>query len=93
MWCLFAGGGIRDSWNNLMEETSDAGGMCISILASYRCETMCHGAMLDYQQGKEDPRAPDPQGPVNPMFTVCQPDYDHVINCKLVYMHGFCTTK
>lgn len=27
MWCLFAGGGIRDSWDNLMEKTSDAGGM------------------------------------------------------------------
>lgn len=27
MWCLFAGGGIRDSWDNLMEKTSDAGGI------------------------------------------------------------------
>lgn len=32
IWCLFAGGGIRDSGNSLMEKTSDAGGMCLFIL-------------------------------------------------------------
>lgn len=45
MWCLFAGGGIRDSWNNLVEKTSDAGGMYISTIEgvfkslSYRWKT------------------------------------------------------
>jgi len=38
-WCLFAGGGIRDSWHNLMEETPDAGGVYI-LIWSNRCKTM-----------------------------------------------------
>lgn len=69
MRCLFAGGGIRDSWNNLVEKTSDACGMYISMIKgvfkslSYRWETICNVAMLYYKQVKENTRAPNSQGP------------------------------
>ena len=35
MCWVFPGGGIRDSWNHFLEETSDIGGMCIIALKDF----------------------------------------------------------